>query len=167
MNTNIIPRNPASNSTCDGTRCGLTVLAFLCFGTLSHGQGTMTFTFEGAPYGTIENVGTYTESGMYFGPGGPGNLVLNGGGITGYPVDGVQVTYRHPMAACCSPSLTLSISCPSIWRRQSKQPLPGNFRDRRLTAHGSDSDQLLHSNDAASGFSDVQSGFHLHEPVPS
>jgi hypothetical protein len=48
----------------------------------------MTFTFEGAPSGTRVNVGTYSAAGMYFGPIGPGNLLLNGGGIAGYPDDG-------------------------------------------------------------------------------
>ncbi|MGD0263016.1 MAG: hypothetical protein ABSD29_24895 [Verrucomicrobiota bacterium] len=47
----------------------------------------MTFTFEGAPRGTVQNVGVYYESGMSFGAA-PGNVVLNGGGIPGYPDDG-------------------------------------------------------------------------------
>jgi len=48
----------------------------------------MTFTFEGVPRGTQRNVGTYSESGMSFTPVGPGNLLLSGGGIAGYPDNG-------------------------------------------------------------------------------
>jgi hypothetical protein len=51
-------------------------------------QGTMTFTFEGAPPGTELNVGVYYSSGMYFGPIGPGNVLLSGPGRPGYATNG-------------------------------------------------------------------------------
>ncbi len=48
----------------------------------------MTFTFEGQPRGTRQNVGTYSEAGMSFIPIAPGSLFLDGGGIPGYPDNG-------------------------------------------------------------------------------
>jgi hypothetical protein len=51
-------------------------------------QGTMTFTFEGAPRGTQQSVGTYLESGVLFAPIAPGSLFLNGGGVPGYADNG-------------------------------------------------------------------------------
>lgn len=55
--------------------------------TRAHAQGTMTITFEGAPRGSIQDVGTYSESGLYFGAA-PGNVFLCGGGVSGYPENG-------------------------------------------------------------------------------
>lgn len=53
----------------------------------------MTFTFEGLPRGTSQQVGVYTEAGMHFGPGGVGSLYLSGGGIAGYPDNGTGYLY--------------------------------------------------------------------------
>jgi hypothetical protein len=66
----------------------LTVVATLATMGRCYSQGTLTFTFDVEPRGSQANVGTYTESGMYFGPIGPGNLLLSGGGIAGYPDNG-------------------------------------------------------------------------------
>jgi hypothetical protein len=53
------------------------------------GQGTMTFTFEGQPRGTVsQGMGFYDESGMRFSVIAPGGIYLSGGGIPGYPDDG-------------------------------------------------------------------------------
>jgi len=48
----------------------------------------MTFTFEGAPRGTQEDVGTYYEAGMSFAAIAPGRVLLCGGGIPDYPDNG-------------------------------------------------------------------------------
>jgi hypothetical protein len=61
------------------------VAAMLVFPALCMAQGTLTFTFDGASRGTELVVGTYFESGARFSPIAPGNLLLNGGGISGYP----------------------------------------------------------------------------------
>jgi hypothetical protein len=66
----------------------LTLVGWFCLLAECQGQGTLTFTFEGAPGGTRQNVGTYTESGMLFTPRAPGSLFLNGGGTPGYPDNG-------------------------------------------------------------------------------
>jgi hypothetical protein len=55
--------------------------------TQCYGQGYLTFTFEGAPRGTEQDVGFYVENGMGFGAM-PGNVILCGGGIPGYPDNG-------------------------------------------------------------------------------
>jgi hypothetical protein len=53
------------------------------------GQGTMTFTFEGQPSGTISGaMAYYVESGMQFTVNPPGGLFLVGPGIPGWPDDG-------------------------------------------------------------------------------
>jgi hypothetical protein len=62
-------------------------IAPLCLALTCSAQGTMTFTFEGAPRGTTSFVGVYYEAGMSFGAA-PGNVTLAGGGIPGYPENG-------------------------------------------------------------------------------
>jgi hypothetical protein len=64
--------------------------AMLCAPAMCMAQGTLTFTFDGAPRGTEMIVGTYLESGVRFSPIAPGNLLLNGGGISGYPDNGTS-----------------------------------------------------------------------------
>jgi hypothetical protein len=72
--------------------CAITALVALtlfCLAELCHGQGTMTFRFEGQPVGTSQQLGVYVESGMQFGMAyGPGSVYLSGGGIPGYPDNG-------------------------------------------------------------------------------
>ena len=54
-----------------------------------YGQGTMTFTFDGQPPGTIRGYSLYTESGMNFwNPYGPQSVFLVGTGVSGFPDDG-------------------------------------------------------------------------------
>jgi hypothetical protein len=62
---------------------GIFSLAVACLG-----QGTMTFTFEVQPRGTVLQIGGYTQSGMHFAPAPFGSLLLNGGGMPGYPGNG-------------------------------------------------------------------------------
>jgi hypothetical protein len=53
------------------------------------GQGTMTFTFEGQPPGSISGaMAYYVESGMQFNVLPDGGLFLVGPGVPGYPQDG-------------------------------------------------------------------------------
>jgi len=74
------------------SRTGLTAsaaLAFFCLAVGCLGQGTMTFTFEGQPSGTISGgKAYYVESGMKFTVNPPGGLFLVGPGIPGWPDDG-------------------------------------------------------------------------------
>ena len=80
------PGGPARRGV--GARSAGAVVALLSLAATCHGQGTMTFTFEGQPPGTSSQVGVYYESGMLFGPNGPGSLYLSGGGIPGFAEDG-------------------------------------------------------------------------------
>jgi hypothetical protein len=59
----------------------------LLLATPGKGQGTLTFTFEGAPPGTEQDVGVYYEAGVAFGSA-PGNVLLSGGGVPGEPNNG-------------------------------------------------------------------------------
>jgi len=74
------------------SRTGLTAsaaLAFFCLAVGCLGQGTMTFTFEGQPSGTVsQGLAYYVESGMRFSVLAPGGIYLSGGGMPGYPDDG-------------------------------------------------------------------------------
>ena len=58
----------------------LGLIASLCLLVHCYGQGTMTFTFEGQPRGTIsQEMGFYNESGMRFTVIPPGGMFLVGG----------------------------------------------------------------------------------------
>jgi hypothetical protein len=75
------------------TRMLAPALAVFCLAAQCHGQGTMTFRFEGQPKGTMQQVGVYTEAGVTFGPHGVGSLFLSGGGVAGYPDNGTGYLY--------------------------------------------------------------------------
>ncbi|MGD0261371.1 MAG: hypothetical protein ABSD29_16275 [Verrucomicrobiota bacterium] len=68
------------------------VLVLFCLIAHCHGQGTTTIGFQGAAPGVQTMVGAnpYTDpaSGMQFGSLTPESLLLNGGGIAGYPDNG-------------------------------------------------------------------------------
>jgi len=66
-------------------------ITFTCLLTECYGQGT--FTFEGQPVGTAQQLGGYTASGMRFRAIQPGSLYLSGGGIAGYPDNGTGYLY--------------------------------------------------------------------------
>ena len=78
---------------------GLSSALVLALLTHCQAQGTMTIGFEGAPYaggpqpqppGYRTPIGEYYESGMRFwNPYGLENLVSAGGGVSGYPDDGI------------------------------------------------------------------------------
>jgi len=55
------------------------ILVSFCFLTDCYGQGTTTFTFEGQPVGTLQQLGSYIESERRFQKLGPGSLYLSGG----------------------------------------------------------------------------------------
>jgi len=74
-------------------RCGKKIALVLCTVWLStqfvgFSQGTLTFTFEGAPFGTRVSTNNYLQAGMNFSVIAPGQLFLNGGGILGSPSNG-------------------------------------------------------------------------------
>jgi hypothetical protein len=65
------------------------IFILFCDPTRTFGQGTMTFTFEGQPWGSTGGTSVYTESGMRFlDPSGPQQLIRNGGGLSWAPDDG-------------------------------------------------------------------------------
>src|SRR5882672_6393949 len=68
------------------------VVATLLLAAHCHGQGTLTFTFEGQPVGTAAQLG-FEQSGMQFHSVAPGTTYLSGGGVAGYPDNGTGYLY--------------------------------------------------------------------------
>ena len=66
----------------------IVLLLLAVVATKCNAQGTMTYTFEGTPSGTLANSGAYLVPGMEFYPGGVGSLWLSGGGVSGHPDNG-------------------------------------------------------------------------------
>src|SRR5208283_3517096 len=70
-------------------KCMMCAACIVCLIAECQGQGTMTFTFEGQPPGTISGgMAYYVESGMQFNVIPEGGLFLVGPGVPGYPQDG-------------------------------------------------------------------------------